>query len=233
MHSEAGQLITSPDAVAPGAHEPAQRHVLPPLPYDDGALEPAISKKTVRIHYHGHNKTYVAELNRLIAGTRLAELSLEQIIRATVDIPEHAAILNNAAQAWNHAFYWRSLTPGGGGAMPASLRSRIEASFGTVDAFLREFSAAATTQFGSGWAWLVQDGKKLKVVKTSNSGSPLTDHMVPLLAIDVWEHAYYLDYQNRRAHYVEAILGKLINWNFAEANLDAASSARHASGGKG
>ena len=195
-------------------------HALPPLPYGDTALAPAISAETVRLHYGKHNQGYVDELNKLIAGTRFADLSLVQTIQATAGIAEHTAIFNNAAQAWNHAFYWRSLSPKGG-AMPPSLKVRIESTFGDVQALTKELRTAATTQFGSGWAWLVLDGARLKVVKTSNAGTPLTEHLRPLLVIDVWEHAYYLDFHNRRADYVDAILTKLVNWGFAAENLGA------------
>jgi len=160
-------------------------------------------------------------LNKLVAGTRFAGLSLLQTIQATAGIAEHEAVLHNAAQAWNHAFYWRSLTPKGV-VVPRALKARIESAFGDVDALKRELRAAAITQFGSGWAWLVLDGNKLKVLKTGNAGTPLTDQARPLLTIDVWEHAYYLDFQNRRADYVDAVLGKLINWEFAAENLGSA-----------
>ena len=144
---------------------------------------------------------------------------MEKIITATAGKADKTAIFNNAAQAWNHTFYWRSLMPKGGGEPPAALKQKIETSFCTLDACKKELAATAMTQFGSGWAWLVLDGGKLKVVKTSNADSPLSKDMKPLLAIDVWEHAYYLDYQNRRADYVNAVLDKLINWDFAAKNL--------------
>lgn len=204
---------------SPQAAPLRQPHLLPPLPYADTALEPFISATTVRLHYGKHNKRYVDELNKLVAGKRFAGLSLVEIIRATVDIPEHAAIFHNAAQVWNHAFYWRSLTPTGAGVVPRVLKSRIESAFGNVDTLKKELSVAASKQFGSGWAWLVLDGTKLKVVKTSNASTPLTDQLRPLIAIDVWEHAYYLDFHDRRADYVEAIVDKLINWEFAAENL--------------
>ena len=158
-------------------------------------------------------------LNKLIAGTPLANLSLEKLIAETAGKADKVAIFNNAAQTWNHTFYWRSLRPKGGGEPPAALKQRIEASFGNLDACKKELATAATTQFGSGWAWLVLDADKLKVVKTGNAETPLTKGMKPLLTIDVWEHAYYLDYQNRRADYVNAVLDKLINWGFAAENL--------------
>lgn len=194
-------------------------YVLPSLPYTENALEPVISAKTISFHYGKHHKGYVDNLNKLIAGTELAGLPLEKIITETAGKADKAAIFNNASQAWNHTFYWNSLTPNGGGEIPAALKTKIEVSFGSVDACKKELATAATTQFGSGWAWLVLDGDKLKVVKTSNADSPLIKGMKPLLTIDVWEHAYYLDYQNRRADYINAVLDKLINWGFAADNL--------------
>jgi Fe-Mn family superoxide dismutase len=194
-------------------------HVLPALPFADNALDPVISANTLSFHYGKHHKTYVDNLNKLVAGTELADLSLEQVITASAGRADRVGIFNNAAQIWNHTFYWNSLAPKGGGEPPAALKQKIEADFGTVDACKQELVAAATTQFGSGWAWLVQDGGKLKVVKTANANVPSTDGMKPLLVIDVWEHAYYLDYQNRRVDYVNATIDKLINWGFAEKNL--------------
>jgi len=193
--------------------------VLPPLPYADNALDPVISANTISFHYGKHHKGYVDNLNKLIAETEFADMTLEKIIAGTAGNAEKAAIFNNAAQVWNHTFYWRSLKPKGGGEPPAELKKKIEASFGTVDACRKEWSAAAMAQFGSGWAWLVLDGDNLKVVKTANADLPLTRGIKPLLTIDVWEHAYYLDYQNRRADYVNAVLDKLINWSFAADNL--------------
>lgn len=194
-------------------------HALPPLPFADNALDPVISANTLSFHYGKHHKAYVDNLNKLVAGTALADLSLEQVIAATSGQADKAGIFNNAAQIWNHTFYWNSLAPKGGGEPPAALKQRIEAAFGSLDACKQELATAATTQFGSGWAWLALDGDKLKVVKTANANVPLTEGMKPLLVIDVWEHAYYLDYQNRRADYVNAVLDKLINWGFAENNL--------------
>jgi superoxide dismutase, Fe-Mn family len=199
--------------------ETATPHVLPPLPYADDALDPVISASTLRHHHARHHQGYVDNLNKLIAGTPLAGLSLEKLITATTGQADKVAIFNNAAQAWNHSFYWRSLHPKGGGAPPAALKTMIEASFDNLDACMSELATAATTQFGSGWAWLVLDAGKLKVVRTGNAETPLTAGMTPLLTIDVWEHAYYLDYQNRRADYVNAVLDKLINWGFAAENL--------------
>jgi Fe-Mn family superoxide dismutase len=193
-------------------------HTLPPLPYADNALDPVISANTLGFHYGKHHKTYVDNLNKLITGTDLADLSLEEIIRSTAGKADKTGIFNNAAQVWNHTFYWNSLSPNRGGEPSAALKQKIEASFGSVEACKKELAAAATTQFGSGWAWLVKDGDKLQVTKTSNADLPLTKGMKPLLTIDVWEHAYYLDYQNRRVDYVNAVLEKLINWGFASDN---------------
>jgi Fe-Mn family superoxide dismutase len=199
--------------------ERATVHVLPPLPYAENALDPVISAKTIGFHYGKHHKGYVDTLNKLIAGTELAGLSLEKLIAETAGKADKAAIFNNAAQTWNHNFYWRSLRPKGGGEPPTELMQRIEASFGTLDACKKELATAGATEFGSGWAWLVLETDKLKVVKTDNAKTPLTKGVTPLLTIDVWEHAYYLDYQNRRADYVNAVLDKLINWRFAADNL--------------
>jgi superoxide dismutase, Fe-Mn family len=193
-------------------------HVLPPLPYPDNALDPVISANTLSFHYGKHHKTYVDNLNKLIAGTELEDLSLEEIIASVAGKADKTGIFNNAAQVWNHTFYWNSLTPKGGGEPPAALKQKIEDSFGSVEACKKELATAATTQFGSGWAWLVQDGDKLLVSKTGNADLPLTKGIKPILTIDVWEHAYYLDYQNRRVDYVNAVLDKLINWGFAADN---------------
>jgi Fe-Mn family superoxide dismutase len=193
-------------------------HALPPLPYAENALEPVISARTIGFHYGKHHQGYVDNLNKLVAGTKFADLSLEQIIARSAGQPESTAVFNNAAQAWNHAFYWQSMSPSGGGHPPAALRQRIETSFGSVDGCRTELAKAAVSQFGSGWAWLVLDGDRIRVVGTANAEVPLTQGMKPLLVIDVWEHAYYLDHQNRRADYVQAVLDKLINWEFALQN---------------
>jgi Fe-Mn family superoxide dismutase len=212
-HAKGGKMTKNEKAVNPSPL------VLPPLPYADNALEPVISANTIGFHYGKHHKAYVDNLNKLIAGTEYADLALEKIIAATAGKPDKTAIFNNAAQTWNHTFYWRSLKPKGGGEPPAGLKQKIEASFGSVDACKKELAAAAVAQFGSGWVWLALDGGKLKVVKTGNADSPLTSSLKPLLTIDVWEHAYYLDYQNRRADYVNAVLEKIMNWDFAAENL--------------
>ena len=194
-------------------------HVLPPLPYAENALDPVLSARTIGIHYGKHHKKYVETLNKLIAGTELTKLTLEELIAATAGKADKAAIFNNAAQTWNHTFYWRSLRPKGGGELPAALKQKIDASFGSLEACKKALATAATTQFGSGWAWLALEADKLKVIKTGNAQTPLTKGAKPLLTIDVWEHAYYLDYQSRREDYVNAVLGKLINWDFAAENL--------------
>ena len=194
-------------------------YVLAPLPYADNALEPVISANTLSFHYGKHHKTYVDNLNKLVAGTDLAGKSLEKIIAATAGQADKAGIFNNAAQVWKHMFYWHSLSPNGGGEPSGALKEKIDAAFGSVDNCKNELTTAALTQFGSGWAWLVLDGDKVAIAKTANADSPLTKNLRPLLTIDVWEHAYYLDFQNRRPDYVGTVLDKLVNWEFAEANL--------------
>ena len=192
---------------------------LPPLPYAESALQPVISANTLSVHYGKHHKTYIDTLNKLIVGTEFADLPLEQIIKATAGQTDHAEIFNNAAQAWNHTFYWRSMKPKAGGEPPSIIKQLMESSFGGVEACKKEWAKAAIGQFGSGWAWLIHEGGKLKVTKTGNANTPLAQGSKALLAIDVWEHAYYLDYQNRRADYVNAVLEKLVNTEFAAENL--------------
>ena len=192
---------------------------LPPLPYADNALEPVISARTLSFHHGKHHRTYVENTNKLIAGTELADLPLDQIVTATAGKAERANIFNNAAQAWNHSFYWRCLKSKGGGEPPTALKQKMEEAFGSVDACKNELANNAIAQFGSGWAWLVLEGSKLKVVKTANADTPLTQGLKPLLTVDVWEHAYYLDYQNKRADHVHAVIEKLTNWEFAAENL--------------
>jgi superoxide dismutase, Fe-Mn family len=199
---------------------------LPPLPYPETALEPVISARTMGLHYGKHHKGYVDNLNRLIAGTELSGASLEQIVKKTAGVTERLGIFNNAAQVWNHTFYWKSLKPGGGGQPVGELAKKIDTAFGSFENFKKEMAAAAVGQFGSGWAWLVVEAGGLKVVKTGNADTPLTRGQVPLLTIDVWEHAYYLDYQNRRADYVNAVIDRLLNWDFAVENLSALRSER-------
>jgi superoxide dismutase, Fe-Mn family len=188
---------------------------LPPLPYDRNALAPVISAETIDYHYGKHHQTYVTNLNNLTAGTPLEHQSLEQIVRTA-----EGGIFNNAAQVWNHTFYWNGLKPGGSAA-PAAVADALVSAFGSFDAFKEQFSKAAVGHFGSGWAWLVVAGGKLAIESTANAGCPLRDGKTPLLTCDVWEHAYYIDYRNLRAKYVEAFWG-LVNWDFVAANLAAA-----------
>ena len=190
------------------------------LPYAADALAPHITANTLGFHHGKHHNAYVVNLNNLIKDTDLAGNSLEEIIEATTGDPGRAGIFNNAAQVWNHAFYWNSMKPGGGGAPAGDLAAKIDAAFGSYDKFREEFTTAAITQFGSGWAWLCADGDgKLTVVKTANAENPLSQGLAPLITCDVWEHAYYLDYQNLRPKYVETFLNSLVNWDFAAANL--------------
>jgi superoxide dismutase, Fe-Mn family len=198
-----------------------KRFSLPPLPYAMDALAPVISAQTLGFHYGKHHQTYVDTTNKLIAETEFEDEPLEAIVIATAGKADRVTLFNNAAQAWNHAFYWQSLSPRAGSGPGGMLADKIKDAFGSYEAFKKEFAEAATTQFGSGWAWLVADGDRLKVVKTSNADVPFTKGQAPLLTIDVWEHAYYLDYQNRRADYVKAVVDKLLCWEFAENNLHA------------
>jgi Fe-Mn family superoxide dismutase len=193
---------------------------LAPLPYAEDALAPVISANTIGFHYGKHHKAYVDNLNKAIEGTTFVGQPLEEIIKTTLINPNRTAIYNNAAQAWNHAFYWNSMRPKGGGEPSGAIADRIKDAFGDYAKFRQEFVAAAIGQFGSGWAWLVQDkDKKLKVLKTANADTPMAQGMTCLLTCDVWEHAYYLDYQNRRPDYVNAWLDKLVNWEFAASHL--------------
>ena len=194
---------------------------LPPLPYADTALEPLISANTLSFHYAKHHKTYVDNLNKLVEGKDLASMSLEEIILASSGKADMAGVFNNAAQVWNHTFYWNSLKPDGGGKPTGAIAAAIDKDLGGYDKFKADLTAAAVTQFGSGWAWLVSEAGTLKIVKTGNAEVPLTKGQKPLLTIDVWEHAYYLDYQNLRAKYVETLIDKLLNWDFANQNFAA------------
>ncbi len=194
---------------------------LPKLPYAEDALAPVISAKTISFHYGKHHATYVKTLNELIAGTDYESLQLEEIVVRAAKDKDAAAkkIFNNAAQAWNHHFYWHSMSPKGG-APSGKIKQALEKNFGDLAAFKKAFGQAATGQFGSGWAWLVQDKSgALKIETTSNADTPIAHGGTPLLVADVWEHAYYLDYQNRRPDHVTAWLDKLVNWSFAEKNL--------------
>jgi len=192
---------------------------VPPLPFPEDALAPVISARTVSFHYGKHHLGYLYVLNDLVQNTPYEKMTLEEIIRATTGVSGKAPVFNAAAQVWNHTFYWNSMKPGGGGKPTGEIGKRIEKDFGSYENFRKEFVGAALGQFGSGWAWLATDGKSLNVVKTPNAENPITQGLKPLLTIDVWEHAYYLDYQNRRKDFVEASLDKLVNWTFAEKNL--------------
>jgi len=192
---------------------------LPLLPYAKNALEPAMSARTLEFHHEKHHKTYVDTLNKLVDGTPLASQSLEDIIRATAKDESKVQVFNNAAQAWNHDFFWHCMKAKGGGKPKSDIAARIDQAFGGFDKFQHQFAEAAQTQFGSGWAWLVLENSKLKVMKTANAANPLAAHAVPLLTCDVWEHAYYLDYQNRRPDFVKAFIEQLINWDFVAQNM--------------
>jgi len=193
---------------------------LPALPYPENALAPVISSTTIGFHYGKHHRAYVDNLNKAVQGSELANKSLEEIVKTTAADPKRVGIFNNAAQDWNHTFYWNSMRPSGGGMPNGAIADHIKDSFGDYAKFRQEFTDAAVTQFGSGWAWLVQDqGNKLKVLKTANADTPMARGMNCLLTCDVWEHAYYLDYQYRRPDYVNAWLDKLVNWEFASQRL--------------
>jgi Fe-Mn family superoxide dismutase len=191
---------------------------LAPLPYPDDALEPVISANTLRMHHGKHHQGYVDTLNTLVAGLPLAELSLQQLMLSTAKSPQHAAVFHAAAQAWNHSFYWRSLSPVPL-AVPSALLQAINASFGSFELFRNRFASAALGASGSGWVWLVLEGEKLKIMHTSNANNPLMYQFRPLLTLDVWEHAYYLDYLDRRADYVRFVFDRLLNWEFADENF--------------
>jgi len=188
---------------------------LPPLPYAEDALEPVISAETLGLHHGKHHKKYVDTMNELLASADVRGSSLEDIVRSS-----QGKLFNNAAQAWNHDFYWHSLTPKAG-APSAAMRRRLERDFGTYESFLDKFAAAANGQFGSGWAWLVDKEGKLQVVATANAETPMAQGVRCLLTLDVWEHAYYVDYRNQRDRYVKAVLEQRLNWEFAENNLNA------------
>lgn len=196
---------------------------LPELPYAQDALEPHISTNTLSFHHGKHHNAYVTNLNKLIEGTDFAGKELEEIV-----LKSDGGIFNNAAQVWNHTFYWHSMKPQGGGNPSGALAEKIDQDFGSFDAFKEEFAKAGATQFGSGWAWLVLDNGTLKVTKTANAETPVTQDQIPLLTMDVWEHAYYLDYQNKRPDYIETFLSSLINWDFASQNFEAAKKLQAA-----
>ncbi|UCD94912.1 MAG: superoxide dismutase [Candidatus Zixiibacteriota bacterium] len=193
--------------------------VLPELPFAKDALEPYISARTLEFHYGKHHNAYVVNGSKLIAGTDLETADNEEIIKKTAGDSQKAGIFNNAAQVWNHSFYWKCMKPGGGGAPTGKIADKIKADFGSFEKFVEEFKTAGATQFGSGWAWLVLENDRLKIVKTANADNPLVHGQKPLLTVDVWEHAYYLDYQNRRPDYLAVFVEKLINWDFVSSCL--------------
>ncbi len=203
----------------PAADGGAPAFTLPALPYAQDALEPHLSARTISFHYGKHHQAYVDNLNKLAVGAKMADLPLDEIIRQTVGKTDQAGLFNNAAQVWNHTFFWNSMKPNGGGVPTGRLAEMITAAFGSFDAFKAAFSEAAMTQFGSGWAWLIQEGDTLKIVKTSDADTPIAHGQTALLTCDVWEHAYYLDYQNRRKDFVQAFLDHLANWDYAASQL--------------
>jgi Fe-Mn family superoxide dismutase len=192
---------------------------LPNLPYAETALEPHYSAKTVGFHYGKHHKAYVDNLNKLTPGTPLDGKSLEEIIAASAGDASRVGVFNNAAQVWNHTFFWNCMKPSGGGRPKGELAQRIDQTFGSYEKFAEQFKATAVGRFGSGWGWLVLDGGTLKIVSTANADTPMASKQTALLTVDVWEHAYYLDYQNRRPDFVQAFLDHLVNWDFVAGNL--------------
>lgn len=194
--------------------------ILPSLPFEKNALEPYISSLTLEYHYGKHHNTYVVNTNNLIKETELDTLSLEEIILLTANDSTKTSLFNNATQVWNHTFYWNSLKPNGGGLPTGEIAKKIDTDFGSYDNFAKALKESALGQFGSGWAWLVQKNGKLSISKTSNADTPIAHGVKPILCIDVWEHAYYLDYKNARADYADAVIKNLLNWEFANTNLE-------------
>ncbi|MDY6953062.1 MAG: superoxide dismutase [Thermodesulfobacteriota bacterium] len=192
---------------------------LPSLPYDMDALAPHINKETLEFHYGKHHNAYVVNGNKLLEGTDLADKDLESVIKAAADDASLGGLFNNAAQVWNHSFYWNCMKPGGGGAPSGPIADKITSDFGTYETFVEQFKNAGATQFGSGWAWLILKDGRLEIMKTSNADTPIARGLKPLLTVDVWEHAYYLDYQNRRPDYLNAFVEHLINWDFVNAQM--------------
>ncbi|MBB4286858.1 superoxide dismutase [Roseospira goensis] len=191
---------------------------LPPLPYDTSALEPHMSAQTLEFHHGKHHQTYVTNLNNLTKDTPMADMGLDEVImKSWTD--KNTGVFNNSAQVWNHTFFWHGMRPGGGGAPTGAIAGKIDEAFGSFEKFKEEFKAAGATQFGSGWAWLVLDGGTLKVTKTPNAENPMVHGQTALLTCDVWEHAYYLDFQNRRPDFLTTFLDHLVNWDFVNENL--------------
>jgi len=205
-----------PDVAPPAAADVLQ---LPPLPYAQDALAPFVSAKTMSFHYGKHHQGYVDNLNKLVAGTPFAGRPLEETIQKTETMSDKTAIFNNAAQVWNHTFFWQSMKANGGGQPTGRLLNMIIDTFGTFETFKNAFETAGVGQFGSGWIWLIQDGGKVKIVKTANADTPVAHGQNALLTCDVWEHAYYLDYQNRRKDFLTTFLERLANWDFAASRL--------------
>lgn len=187
---------------------------LPPLPYAQDALAPHISAETLEYHYGKHHQTYVTNLNKLVEGTEFENASLEDVI-----LKSDGGLFNNSAQVWNHTFYWNSMSPNGGGAPSGEVGDAINSAFGSYDEFKAKFAEAATTQFGSGWAWLVDNGSGLEIMKTANADLPMKHSAKALLTIDVWEHAYYIDFRNARPNYISTFLDSLVNWDFVAQNM--------------
>jgi superoxide dismutase, Fe-Mn family len=204
----------------PGHKEKVMAFELPPLPFAKNALEPHMSEKTLEFHYGKHHRAYVDTANKLVHGTPLDGKPLEEVIRLAAKDAAKKPLFDAAAQIWNHNFFWQSLKPKGGGKPGGELAQAIAHSFGSTEKFREEFKSACVSQFGSGWGWLVLDGDKLKVLKTPNALNPMSQGLVALLACDVWEHAYYLDFQNRRPDFVDTFLDHLVNWDFAAAALN-------------
>jgi Fe-Mn family superoxide dismutase len=205
---------------AQSKEDTAMAFTLPELPYARNALAPHISEETLNFHYGKHHQAYVTNLNGLVEGTDLAGKSLEEVIKISAADKSKAGIFNNSAQVWNHTFYWHSMKPNGGGKPHGKVAELIERDLGGYDNFVKEFKQAGATQFGSGWAWLSYKGGKLVISKTPNAETPLTEEgTTPLMTMDVWEHAYYLDYQNRRPDYIDTFLNSLVNWDFVNQNL--------------
>ncbi len=194
-------------------------HVLPVLPYAKNALAPYISEQTIDFHYGKHHQAYVTNLNNLVQGTPMQTNTLEELIALSFAKPDLVGIFNNAAQVWNHTFFWRCMQPNGGGLASGAILAKINDTFGSYEKFAADFKQAALSQFGSGWAWLVREGDAIKITKTANADLPMVHNQTALLTCDVWEHAYYLDYQNRRADFVQTFLDHLVNWDFVNTSF--------------
>ena len=206
---------------------PASPFTLPPLPWSEDALAPVVSAKTIGLHYGKHHRAYVTKLNELVAGTPMADMPLERVILESAG-GKNQKVFNNAAQTWNHTFFWNCLRPNGGGKPGSQIAQRIDSDLGGLDAFKKTFAETAVNTFGSGWAWLAMKDGKLEIMSTSNADNPLTKGATPLLTIDVWEHAYYVDYENRRPEFVAAVIDKLLNWEFAEKQMANAGARKAA-----